>query len=717
MVGDWPRSGKLKRMMRTAAVLCMLCTAANAALVRIEVLERSDVLEGRAFGAVGPYERIVGKAYFAVDPTAEANRIVRDLEKAPRNENGLVEFSADIYVLKPRDPARGNGAVLYEVSNRGKKGMLAMFNRAASSLDPSTAAHFGDGLLLERGYTLLWLGWQFDVPAGADLMRVYPPVIKGVTGLVRAEIVVDRKVTRHSLADRDHVAYPVVNPADPKLTLTVRDTANGQRRPVPRGAWRIVNGTAIEMTAGFEPGRLYELVYTSRDPAVAGLGPAAVRDAIAFLKYGGNEVTILGEHRRYIKRAYGFGISQSGRFLRTFLYFGFNRDEKGRKVFDGVLSHVAGGGRGSFNHRFAQPSRDGHPFFNLFYPTDIFPFTDLEETDPETGLKDGILTHNTPPEARPKIFYTNSSYEYYGRAASLIHTTPDGAKDFAIPEDTRIYLFAGGQHGPAPFPPVPGLTRKLPNPNPYTWSMRALLGAMDAWVRDGKAPPPSLYPTIGQQTLVPLDAVRFPKIPGVAFPTRIQTAWRVDYGPRFASDGIVTIEPPAVGKPFAMRVPQVDEDGNETSGVRMPQVEAPLATYTGWNLRAPEIGAPQELFSMAGAFVPFPRTRAERQKTGDPRLSVEERYATRAEYLERFAAAARRLADRGYLLDRDVPSLVERAEAEWDYVRGRGECEALALMFWSSMGLRIGSRHRLLQNLGAHSVSQSEPLAWIRQRF
>ena len=378
----------------------------------------------------------------------------------------MVEFSADIYVLKPRDPARGNGAVLYEVSNRGKKLMLGMFNRATASLDPRTAAQFGDGLLLERGYTLLWLGWQFDVPPGADLMRLYTPVVKGVTGPVRAEIVVDKKVTRHSLADRDHVAYPVADPADPKLTLTVRDTANGRRRPVPRGAWRIVDGTAIEMAAGFEPGRLYELVYTSRDPAVAGLGPAAVRDTIAFLKYGGNDATMFGEHRRYIKRAYGFGISQSGRFLRTFLYYGFNRDEKGRKVFDGLLAHVAGGGRGSFNHRFAQPSRDGHPFFNLFYPTDIFPFTDLEETDPETGLKDGILTHNTPPEARPKIFYTNSSYEYYGRAASLTHTTPDGTKDFAIPADTRIYLFAGGQHGPASFPPARGGAQSAGEPQP-----------------------------------------------------------------------------------------------------------------------------------------------------------------------------------------------------------------------------------------------------------
>lgn len=666
-----PQSGKLDRMARIAAILCLWCAAANAALVRIEVLERSDVLDGRAFGPAGPYERIVGKAYFAVDPAAEANRIVRDLDKAPRNESGLVEFSADIYVLKPRDPARGNGAALYEVSNRGRKHMLAIFNRAEASLDPRAPAHFGDGLLMERGYLLFWLGWQFDVPRDQQLVRLYPPVVKGVTGLVRAEIVVDKKTTRHSLADRNHIAYPVENPDDPKLALTVRDTATGPRRTVPRGSWRIVDRTAIEMPAGFELGRLYELVYTSRDPAVVGLGPAAVRDMISFLKHGGNGVTMLGDHRRYIKRAHAFGLSQSGRFLRTFLYHGFNRDEKGRKVFDGMMVHVAGAGRGSFNHRFAQASRDAHPFYNLLYPTDIFPFTDLEETDPETGARDGILTHSTPPEARPKIFYTNSSYEYYGRAASLTHTTPDGTADFDLPASTRMYLFAGSQHAPASFPPARAGTQALPNPNPFLIPMRALLDAMDAWVRDGKEPPPSLYPRIRQKTLVPLDAVRFPKIPGVGLPTRIQTAWRLDFGPRFSEEGIVTKEPPAVGKPFPLRVPQVDEDGNEAAGIRTPQIEVPLATYTGWNLRAPEIGAPKELFSMVGSFLPFARTRAEREKSGDPRLSIEERYATRAEYLERFGAAARRLAERGYLLDRDVPVLVERAGAEWDYVMGR----------------------------------------------
>lgn len=655
-------------LSRRVAVLALsLAALAPAALVRIEVEERSDVLDGRPFGRAGAYERIVGKAFFAVDPKLPANRVIAGLHTAPRNAQGLVEFSADLYVLKPRDPASGNGAAFYEVSNRGGKGILSTFNRAAGAADPREPRHFGDGLLLEQGYTLVWLGWQFDVPQG---MRLYPAVVKGVTGPVRAEITVNARVREHSLADRNHVPYPVANPCDPALALTVRDTVNGPRRAVPRGQWSLVDGTKIVMPAGFEPGRLYELVYTAQDSPVAGLGLAAVRDMMSFFKYGGaSAVTILGDSRRHIKRAYGFGSSQSGRFLRTFVHDGFNRDEKDRKVFDGLIAHVAGAGRGSFNLRFAQPSRDGAPFMNTLYPTDVFPFTDLPQTDPETGLTGGILAR-TPAEFTPKIFYTNSSYEYYGRAASLIHTTIDGADDAPLAPGTRIYHFSGSQHGPSGFPPKAAQTRYLPNPNPFTLGLRALLGALDAWVRDGQEPPPSQYPRIAAGQLVPLAAIAFPKIPGVAVPTRIQHAYRVDYGPRFRSEGIIDVEPPKVGRAFPMLVPQVDEDGNETAGIRMPSVQVPLATFAGWNLRTKEIGAPEEMYSLTGACFPFPRTRDEREKTGDPRLSIQERYASREEYLEKIGAWARTLADRGYLLDRDVAATVDRAAAEWDWARG-----------------------------------------------
>jgi hypothetical protein len=611
------------------------------------------VQDGKPFAAAGPYERIVGKAYFAVDPNLPANKIIADIAKAPRNDNGLVEFSADFDCLKPRDPKNGNHALLFEVSNRGGKGMLGVF---------------GEDFLLEQGYTLVWLGWEFDVPPGPGLLRLYAPVAKGITGLVRAEITPDHRDTRRSLGDRGQLAYPVLNAVDPGLALTVRDHPDSPRRTVARETWHIEGGTHIVMPAGFEPGKIYELVYTSKDPPIVGLGPAAVRDVISFFNYGIADDTILGDQHDYIKRAYGFGVSQSGRFLRTFLYYGFNRDEQGRRVFDGMMAHVAGAGRGSFNHRFAQPSRDGHPFLNTFYPTDIFPFTDLAETDAETGITDGLLTHAAAPLAVPKIFYTNTSYEYYGRSASLIHTTLDGAKDAPLAPNTRIYFLAGCQHGPSQFPPARGEAQNLANPNNYRWTLRALLVALDQWVQAGEEPPPSSYPKIADGTLAPLGAVAFPKLPGVQFPTRIQRAWHVDYGEEFRSAGIVTIEPPKVGSAFPMLLPQVDADGNDKAGIRMPATAVPLATYTGWNLRSAGIGAPDELYSMTGSFIPFARTKAERVKAGDPRLSVEERYASKQAYLDRVQAAAGDLVKGRYLLEADVPQVVARASAEWDFV-------------------------------------------------
>ena len=641
-------------MLKRAWILSLCIPALlPAALLRIEVSERSDVLEGKAFASAGPYERIVGKAYFAVDPNLPANKIIADIAKAPRNGEGLVEFSADFDCLKPRDPKHGNHAVLFEVSNRGGKSMLDIFR--------------GD-MLLEQGYTLVWLGWEFDVPPGPNSLRLYAPVAQGITGLVRSEITLDHKATRQSLGDRSQLAYPVLNPDDPALTLTVREHADSPRRAVARDAWHIEGGTHIAMPAGFEPGKIYELVYTSKDPPIMGLGPAAVRDLISFFKYGIEADTILGDHHDFIKRAYGFGISQSGRFLRTFVYYGFNQDEQGRRVFDGLMAHVAGAGRGSFNHRFAQASRDGHAFLNTFYPTDIFPFTDLPETDTETGVTDGLLTHATPPAAVPKIFYTNTSYEYYGRSASLIHTTLDGAKDAPLAPNTRIYFLAGCQHGPSPFPPERGEAQNLANPNNYSWTLRALLVALDGWVAEGLEPPPSRYPKIADGSLTPLGAVAFPKLPGVQFPTRIQQAWHADYGEEFRSAGIVTIEPPKVGSAFPMRLPQVDADGNDTAGIRMPATAVPLATYTGWNLRSAAIGAPDELYSMVGSFIPFARTKAERVKSGDPRLSVEERYASKQAYLDQVEAAAHGLVQERYLLERDVASVVARASAGWDFV-------------------------------------------------
>ena len=351
----------LSKLLGVVALVGLAASPLSAEVVRIEVQSRSDLVGGQAFGAAGSFEKIAGRIFFAVDPSLPANRIVVDLDKAPRNAVGKVEFSSDFFLIKPKDIARGNGAVLYEVSNRGGKGMLGVFNHATGSADPKTPSDMGDGFLMRQGYTLLWVGWQFDVPERPGLVRVYAPIAsdngRPIRGLVRSDFVVTEKETDHSLADRNHIAYIVADPSSPDNVLTVRDSVEGPRRIVPRDQWsfsrsegssQVVDATRVALKTKFEPNKIYEVVHTAENPPVVGLGPAAIRDVVSMLKYSSAEP--LSIPASSIKRALAFGVPQSGRFLRTYLYYGFNRDERNRKVFDGVIAHVAGAGRGSFNH-------------------------------------------------------------------------------------------------------------------------------------------------------------------------------------------------------------------------------------------------------------------------------------------------------------------------------------------------------------------------------
>lgn len=633
-----------------------------AGLVRVEITERSPILDGKSFGAVGAYERLIGKAHFAVDPMAPANAAIANVKLAPRNASGQVEFYADFVIFAPRDPSRGNGTLFFEVSNRGRKGLVGVFNRGKGSNDPRSAEEFGDGLLMEQGFLLVWVGWQFDVPREPPLISVTVPVARNadgspIEGWVRSDFVPDQAITRFSLGDRLFFPYKVANPNDSSASLTERSLANGPRRVIPRSQWKFTEDRgAVEKASGFEAGKIYEVVYRSQGPAVVGLGMAGVRDFISALKRG-TAPEPLRALQPAARRTLAYGSSQSGRFLRTLLYQGFNRGESGERVFDGVWANVAGGGRGSFNHQFAQPSRDARPFFNFFYPTDIFPFTDLPQTDPVTNLTDGILVRAQKDGVTPKIFYTNSAYEYYGRASSLMHTTLDGKADAPLAPDTRLYVMAGGNHGPGSVPPARSPnTQYLMNGNDWGWPMRALLLAMHRWLAEGKAPPASVYPTVARGELVPLEKVRFPKRPGVNPPVRLHDVFRLDFGPEFRSKGIVAHEPPKMGPPFGVLVPQVDADGNDLGGLKTPQVAVPLAAHTGWNLRSHAIGAPEEMFSMTGSYFPFPQE------------EVKKRYQNKAAYLEKVRAAARKLAAGGYLLERDLPRVEEVSSREWDFV-------------------------------------------------
>ncbi|HJS74612.1 MAG TPA: alpha/beta hydrolase domain-containing protein, partial [Vicinamibacteria bacterium] len=423
----------------------------------------------------------------------------------------------------------------------------------------------------------------------------------------------------------------------------------------------------VYLEGGFEPRKIYEVVYVSENPPLVGLGPSGIRDAVSRLKNeGASEVDIGPDH---LDRAIAFGISQSGRFLRTFLYYGFNEDESGRRVFDGVMAHVAGGGRGSFNHRFAQASRDAHPYINFFYPTDIFPFADLEQVDRKTGARDGLLARQKP-EHQPKVFYTNSSYEYWGRSASLIHTSIDGLEDAKIPENVRVYQFAGSQHGPARFPPEKTLGQQKSNPMDFRISMRALLVSMDSWIREEGPPPESRYGRVEEKTLVKPEELGFPALPGVATSSRVHKAYRASYGETFRSEGIVTKEPPSIDGAYPILVPAVDADGNERAGIRLPELAAPLATYTGWNLFNAKSGPENVLASMQGSYIPFARDEAERKAAGDPRPSIAERYPSREHYLGLVAESAIGLIGDGYLLAEDLPRILESAARHWDYRAG-----------------------------------------------
>jgi hypothetical protein len=631
-------------MRRLLIAVILFAATSRAAVTRVDILERG------VLPCYPSYERVVGRIHFAVDPKLAANRIIVDIDRAPLDAQGLVEFTADLFMLNPVDPAKGNGTILLEVSNRGGRGMLSMFDLGGKA-DPRTVQDLGDPLLLEQKFTLVWVGWEWDVPRRPGVLALDAPRVPGLTGWVRAEIIRNELTHRASLGDRAQTPYPAID-AD-AATMTWRDDPTSPSAAVPRNQWRFTaDGASVEFDPGFVPGRIYEVIYKSKDPVVSGLGSAAIRDYISYLKGAG-----------VAKRAIGFGTSQSGRFLRTFVYDGFNADEHGARVFDGLWPHVAGAGRGSFNIRFGQPSRDGHSRLNLFYPTDIFPFTDLPQTD--SGITNSLLGRAMAQQVTPKIFYTNGSYEYWGRGASLIHTAVDGQHDFAPAQDSRIYYLAGTQHGPNSNP-VRHDTQNLANPQDYRYALRALLLAMNAWITNDILPPDSRMPLIDRHELGTLAALEFPKIPDVRLPKEPYTVYRLDFGPDFRTKGIIDFEPPKIGTPFPILVPQVDADGNEISGVRLPEQIVPLATYTGWNLRDPSIGAPEVIYDMVGSFLPFTRTRADREARGDPRLSIEERYASREDYVKKVAAAAEALVRERFLIAGDVPKITARAAARWD---------------------------------------------------
>jgi len=628
------------------------------AVTGLEIQSRSVVLDGKAFGAAGPYEKIAGTMRFSADPAHPLHRSITDIGLAATNASGRIEFSGDFYVVKPIDAQKGNRRLLFDVGNRGRKVALGMFNSAVRVPDPSTPADFGNGFLMRHGYTVAWVGWQPDVPRRDGLMALDVPRARGASGIVRCELRPNKRVETLPLADRYHVPHPVADLADPQARVTVREHAGADAAPVelPRTAWRFPDASHIEMKGGFAPGAIYDVTYRAADSPVVGLGFLAVRDAAAWLRWApaasGNPCA------GAIERAYLFGVSQSGRFLRHMLYLGLDEDERERMVFDAVMPHVAGARRGEFNLRFGQPSLNAQEAVGSLPP---FGFDELCGRLKQRGRI-------------PRIFATNTSAEYWRGDCSLIHTDSGGRGDVEPPDFVRAYLFAGTQHTPGALPPLAedpntgsrGLQRF--NVTDYAPLLRAALVNLDRWVSEGVEPPASAFPRLGDGTAVEAEstATFFRGIPGVRFPDRIVRPLRLDFGPDIERG--IAAYPPKTGATYRTYVSAIDADGNEIAGIRPPELAAPLATLTGWNPRHPDQGVPGDLMSMMGSTLPFPRTRAEREASGDPRRSIEERYPSRAAYLERVREATQQLVAARHVLAQDVEAIVERASRLWDWM-------------------------------------------------
>ncbi len=595
-------------------------------IIAIEIVARTPFVGGAAFGAVGAYERIDGVAIGELDPAAPGNRGIVNLDKAPRNARGRVEYRSDICILRPEDPDKGNGRLLYEVNNRGRIMLFANLCAGKPGNQPQTAADLGNALPLRLGFTLVWCGWDPGAPRANGGLGLDAPIATNsgapIERRIREEFI---SGTRGGNLERFRLSYEAASPDG--ATLTVRRTQTAPRKPVafefvdPRTVRLVPEGTLPE------PGSIYELHYLATKPRVLGIGFAATRDIVSHLRSSAEARDLLGHQPSH---ALAFGISQAGRYLRDHLAQGFNRDEAGGRVFDGIFTHVAGIGRVFFNTEFGQPGRTRTWHEDHDFPEVQFPFAT------------GALMQGDGSD--PKLIETNTATEYWQKGASLLHT--DGSRDVALPANVRGYFLPGTQHGGKA-----GMPRDAgPCTNPRNWhdpmpAIRALLVALDGWVTTGREPPPSRLPRIDDGTLVRAEAVTWPKLPALV--------------PPHASNDVVALDdwtdPGVPTQSWQALVPQVDVDGNEIAGIRLPDIAVPRGTFAGWNLyRHPMPGG--ELADRDGTFLAFAATRT----ADDPRASIAERYPTHDAYATRLQAAVGALQRERLLLVEDADGYLNR---------------------------------------------------------
>lgn len=653
------------------SVALLGCSSGDAAsggrptITRLEILDiESPTYEGRSFGDVGTYEAIYATAWFALDPSDPRNALITDIDKVPRNADGMVEFSTDVHIIKPVDMSRGNGRLFYEVVNRGNKGN---FNGAGDN-DPSLAASAGDGLLMRQGYTMVWSGWEDERlrPRGDHRVAATLPVARNADGSsIVGETIFETIFDDTTDSTFTLPFYEAASLDQPQARMLVRNHTKWvggplvERVEVPRALWSFVDESTVRIDrrdpffAPYDAGAAFELVYQAKDPTVLALGHAATRDLIEFLRHDTSESNPLSGAIQY---AISTGNSQSGRYLKDFLYWGFNEDSQGRKVFEGMMPVVSGAHGMPLNERWGDADATGRSYERELTSKLEFPFTYGVRTDPLTGLTDGLLARCEASGTCPNVIHVDGANEVYLKAHGLL-TTDGLGNDIELPPNVRVFQIASIQHGPAQTASRTPTCQQLSNPSKSRPHLRALLLALDAWSTAGTPPPASRHASVGDGTLVPSlpqAAMGFPEIPGVRY-----TGWHVNVA---LKDKTSLPNRFIEGKEYTVLVPKTDADGNELAGIRTVEVQVPIGTYTGWALRRAPFAEGEDC-ALTGQFIPFARTRAERLANGDPRLSLEERYPTHADYVSRVAAAADRLVAEGLMLEEDAESIKQAAAA------------------------------------------------------
>lgn len=667
-----------------AAGTLLTAASAEARIKRIEITSVQSptfidlsTSQPRTFGSVGAYEKLRGKAYGEVDPHSPQNAVITDIELAPRNARGMVEYSMDIYILKPIDLSNGNHKLFMEVNNRGNK-LFGPFNLSGGGNDPTSAADAGEGFLMSQGYSIAWNGWDISAAAGANRLTITVPVATNPDGSTITGPSYEYLVFDNATTTSVGLSYAAATLDKSQATLTMRQHLTDPRTPIPATGWEYLNERTIRLLpagTAFEQSAIYEFAYSAKNPLVTGLGFAATRDFVSFLRQAttddfGNPNPLAGD----VQYAHAFAISQPARYLNDFVTLNFNEDEAERQVFDGIENWIAGGNGVALNFRFAQPARSERNRQNHLYPEAFFPFAFPSTTDPLTGKTDGRNVRCSETGTCPKFLQVISANEYWVKAGSLAHTDAQG-HDLPDPKNVRFYLLSGLEHTASGAPAnSSGICQQFLNTTNPSPALRALFVALDAWVTQGIKPPKSQVPRVSEGTavfsvpqptglgVVPQDALGWPNIPGVLYTGLITVRHLFDWGPLF-DNGILTINPPDFSGPvYPSFVSRVDEDGNEVAGIRLPAVAAPIATTTGWALRAAAFGAPDGCES-SGQWIPFATTEAERLATGDPRKSLEERYEDHDGYVKEVTKAAEKLLKKRFLLPDDVQRYINEAEA------------------------------------------------------